>query len=263
VAQWRSGKEAVLATLPPCHLATEMAVGLLAKKLGMTQLFNEHGRAVAVTALQAGPCMVTQVKTPASDGYQAVQVGFEPVAKANRLTKPLQGHFKKAGVAPMRYLNEFRVKEDEPYAVGQQLTVELFQEGELVDVTGTSIGKGFQGGVKRWHWKGGPQTHGSMSHRAPGSIGSTTFPGRVIRGHHLPGHLGHARVTIQNLRILKIDPAENLLFVEGAVPGPEERLVIVNKSRKRPGVVVAAKAVQVVEVVEEEEKGKKAPPKKK
>ena len=228
-----------------------MAIGILAKKIGMTQLFNEHGRAVAVTVLEAGPCTVTQLKEPKTDGYRAIQLGFEPI-KENRLTKPLQGHFKKAGTSAFRYLREFRLGEKEEIARGQQVTVEIFKEGELVDVTGTSIGKGFQGGVKRWNWKGGPATHGSMSHRAPGSIGSTTFPGRVIKGHHLPGHMGHDRVTIQNLRIMKIDPQANLLVVQGALPGPERQLVAVHKSAKRPGVVTAAKTLQEVLIVEEE-----------
>ncbi len=234
-----------------------MAIGLLAKKLGMTQLFNEHGRAVAVTVLEAGPCPVTQLKPREKHGYQAVQVGFEPI-KASKLTKAIQGQFKKSGSAPMRYLREFRIPEGEAYTLGQQLTVELFKEGEIVDVIGTSIGKGFQGGVRRWHWKGGPATHGSTSHRAPGSIGSTTFPGRVIKGHHLPGHMGFARVTVQNLRVMKVDPQANLLIVEGAVPGPERRLVVVKRSTKRPGVVVAAKAIQLMGLEEEE----KAPQKK-
>jgi len=182
-----------------------------------------------------------------------VQVGFEPVKEA-KLTKALQGHFKKSGAGPFRYLREFRLTNGDAYTVGQPLTVELFQEGELVDVTGTSIGKGFQGGVKRWHWKGGPATHGSTSHRAPGSIGSTTFPGRVIKGHHLPGHMGDDRVTIQNLRIMKIDAQANLLVIEGALPGPEQRLVRIEKSVKRPGAIVAARRIQDTIVAEEEEK---------
>lgn len=217
----------------------------------MTELFNEHGRAVAVTVLEAGPCTVTQVKEPTHDGYRAIQLGFEPV-KENRLTKALQGHFKKAGTPAFRYLREFRVDEQEALERGKQVTVEIFKEGELVDVAGTSIGKGFQGGVKRWNWKGGGATHGSTSHRAPGSIGSTTFPGRVIKGHHLPGRMGGGRVTIQNLRIMKIDPQANLLVVQGAVPGPERQLVTVHKSVKRPGVVTAAKTLQEALIVEEE-----------
>ena len=235
-------------------------MGLLAKKLGMTQLFNEHGRLISVTVMQAGPCTVTQVKEPGKDGYRAIQVGFEPV-KPDRLTKPLQGHLKKSGGA-FRHLREFWIGEGEQFEVGQQMTVELFKDGEIVDVTGRSIGKGFQGGVKRWHWKGSPMTHGHMGHRKPGSIGSTTTPGRVIKGHHLPGHMGNVQVTVQNLRIMKVDPAASRLIIEGAVPGPENRLLVVRKSVKRSGVVTAAKGLQEVAVEEEEEKGKK-PAKKK
>ena len=243
-----------------------MAIGLLAKKLGMSRAFNEHGRSVAVTVLQAGPCAVTQIKEATRDGYRAVQLGFEPVKKISRVTRALQGHFRKAGTDTFRYVREFRLFKDEgngAYSVGQQLTVELFKEGEIIDVTGTSIGKGFQGGMKRWHWKGGPATHGSTSHRAPGSIGSTTTPGRVYKGHHLPGHMGNDRVTVQNLRIMKIDPQAHLLVIEGAVPGPERRLVMVRKSMKRPGVVVAAKGLQELLIETDEDQRQKAKVKKK
>ena len=232
-----------------------MAIGLLAKKIGMTQLFNEFGRAVAVTVLQAGPCMITQVKEPKKDGYRAIQVGFEPM-KDSKLTKPLLGHLKKANVGSFRYLREFRLTNGEEYQLGQRLTVELFKEGELVDITGTSIGKGFQGGMKRWHWKGGPATHGSTSHRRVGSIGSTTAPGRVIKGHHLPGHMGFDRVTVQNIRVMKIDPQANMLIVQGAVPGPERRLLEVKRSIKKPGVIAAAKGIQEAFAEGEEEKRK-------
>ena len=239
-----------------------MSLGLLAKKIGVTQLFNEHGRAVAVTVLEAGPCTIIQVKEPKTDGYRAAQVGFEP-AQADRLTKPQQGHFKKSGTAAFRHLREFRLDEKDEVVVGQQVTVSLFQEGELVDVTGTSIGKGFQGGVRRWNWRGGPATRGSTSHRAPGSIGSTTTPGRVIKGHHLPGHMGHDTVTVQNLRIMKIDSEANVLLVEGAVPGPEAQLLAVKKSVKKPGKIVAAKGIQEVFLEEEEEAAAKKPAAKK
>lgn len=254
-----------------------MSIGLLAKKVGMTQAFNKHGLVTAVTVLKAGPCTVTQVKTAEKDGYQAVQVGFDPVAKESRLTKSLLGHFKKAGTVGFRHLREFRLPvppRGEPrggtqagagngdqFSTGQQLTVELFKEGELIDVTGVSIGRGFQGGMKRWNWRGGPATHGSTSKRRPGSIGSTTTPGRVFRGHHLPGHMGDERVTIQNLRIMKVDAQEHLILIEGAVPGPEGRLVIVRKSVKKPGVIKAAKSLHAV--VADEEDDKKKPAKKK
>ena len=236
-------------------------VGLLATKIGMTQAFNEHGLVRAVTVLKAGPCTVTQVKTAAKDGYQAVQVGFDPVAKEHRLTKALRGHFKKAGTGNFRHVREFRIGNGDQFSAGQQLTVELFKEGELIDVTGISIGRGFQGGMKRWNWRGGPATRGSTSKRRAGSIGSTTTPGRVIRGHHLPGHMGDDQVTIQNLRIMKIDAQEHLLLVEGAVPGSERRLVIVNKSTKKPGMIKTAKSLH--QVVTDEDDEKKKPAKKK
>lgn len=228
-----------------------MALGLLGKKLGMTQVFDEYGRQIAVTVLQAGPCTVLGVREPKPHGYEALQVGFETVSE-KKLTKPMLGQFKRAGTGPFRHVHEFRLPAAPAgWAVGQQLKVDLFKPHELVDVTATSIGKGFQGGVRRWNWKGGPQTHGSTSHRAPGSIGSTTFPGRVLRGHHLPGHMGARRVTVENLRVVRIDSEADLLLVEGAVPGPEQGLVIIEKSTKRFEVVKAPRAF--VEVVEEEE----------
>ena len=245
-----------------------MSIGLLGKKLGMTHVYDEYGRRMAVTAVQAGPCTVLQVREPARNGYHAVQVGFEPI-KESRLTKPVLGQFKKVGAGPFRYVREFRLaqpdeawsnsktsSEPQGWTVGQQLTVALFKEFELVDVAGVSIGKGFQGGVKRWNWKGGPQTHGSMSHRAPGSIGSTTTPGRVWRGHHLPGHMGADRVTIQNIRVVRVDPEHHLLLLEGSVPGPEGQLVMVKRSKKHPDLVKRPQAFQVV--VEEEDVGKTA-----
>lgn len=236
-----------------------MAIGLLGKKLGMTHVYDEFGRRHAVTAIQAGPGTVVRVRDPQRDGYHAIQVGYDPISDT-KLTRPQQGQFKKAGVIPFRYVREFRLatpqgsipspKGEGPAApeptVGQQLTVELFKEHELVDVTGISIGKGFQGGVKRWHWKGGPQTHGSMSHRAPGSIGSTTTPGRVWRGHHLPGHMGADRVTVQNMRIVRLDLEHHLLLLAGAVPGSEGGLVFIRKSVKRPGVIKQPKAFQAI-----------------
>ena len=236
-----------------------MPIGLIGKKLGMTHVYDDYGRRMAVTAVQAGPCTVLRVRDPKRDQYHALQVGFEPI-KESKLTKPEVGQFKKVGSPPFRYVREFRLPPfaasgsgtaTSEWAVGQQLTVELFQEYELVDVTGISIGKGFQGGMKRWHWQGGPQTHGSMSHRAPGSIGSTTTPGRVWRGHHLPGHMGADRVTIQDVRIVRIDPANHLLLIAGAVPGAEQGLVMVKKSMKHPGVIKKPQTLQVV--IEEDE----------
>jgi len=237
-----------------------MPIGLLGKKLGMTHVYDEYGHRRAVTAVQAGPCTVLQVREPSRHRYHAVQVGFEPT-KESKLRKAELGQFKKAGASPFRYVREFRLngeKSVEAWQVGQQLTVELFQENELVDVTGTSIGKGFQGGVRRWNWKGGPQTHGSMSHRAPGSIGSTTTPGRVLRGHHLPGHMGADRVTVQDVRVVRVDVEHHLLLIEGAVPGAEQALVLVRKSVKHPGLIKKPQAIQTVVEDEDEKLNKNA-----
>ena len=236
-----------------------MAIGLLGKKLGMTHVYDEYGRRLAVTAIQAGPCTILRLREPEREKYRAIQLGFELIPESG-LTKPELGQFKKLGAGPFRYVREFRLAQNGEWKVGQQLTVDVFQDNELVDVSGMSIGKGFQGGVKRWGWKGGPQTHGSMSHRTPGSIGSTTTPGRVWRGHHLPGHMGADRVTVQNVRIIRRDLEHHLLLIEGAVPGAERGLVIVSKSVKRPGVIKKPQAFQVV--VEEEETAKKAKAKK-
>ncbi len=243
-----------------------MSLGLLGKKLGVTHVYDEFGRRITVTVVQAGPCTIVGVREPARHGYQAVQLGFEPVDE-KRLTNPRLGQFKKAGTAAFRYLKEFRLspvpaqaKEGETQPelkVGQELTLSMFQEYELVDVGGTSIGKGFQGGMKRWNWKGGRETHGSMQHRAPGSIGSTTTPGRVIKGHHLPGHMGDALVTIQNLKIIKLDAENHLVLVAGSVPGAENGLVWIVKSAKKPGVVKKPIVIQTDEG-EDEEDAKKA-----
>ena len=247
-------------------------IGLLGKKLGMTHVYDDYGRRQAVTAVEAGPCTVIRLREPERDKYAAIQVGFEPIAES-KLTKPVLGQFKKASVAAFRYVREFRLPtpstaakdkgaehaDGAEWKVGQQLTVELFEDHEIVDVSGISIGKGFQGGMKRWHWKGGPATHGSTSHRAPGSIGSTTTPGRVWRGHHLPGHMGADRVTVQNVRIVRRDLEHHLLLIEGAVPGPEHGLLIVSKSKKHPGLIKKPRAFQVlVEEVEETTKKAKA-----
>jgi large subunit ribosomal protein L3 len=217
------------------------------------------------------------MREPKPHGYRAIQLAFGE-AKEAKLTRPVAGQFKKSGTGTFRHIREFRVPTSgtsgqagaEPasqeaageWKVGQQFTVQLFQENELVDVTGISIGKGFQGGMKRWHWRGGPKTHGSTSHRAPGSIGSTTTPGRVWRGHHLPGHMGADRVTVQNLRVVRLDLENNLLLVHGAVPGAEDGLLLIRKSVKRPGFIKKPQAIQTV-VEEEEATSKKAKPGKK
>ena len=237
-----------------------MSIGLLGKKLGMTHVYDAYGRRLSVTTVQAGPCTILSLRVPARHGYQAIQVGFEPINES-KLSKPRLGQFKKAGVGPFRFVREFRIGPAAPKAasevdangwkIGQQLTVELFQEFELVDVAGIAIGKGFQGGMKRWHWRGGSETHGSTSHRAPGSIGSTTTPGPVWRGHHLPGHMGAGRVTVQNVRILRVDPTHNLLLIEGAMPGADNGLLMVTKAKKRPGVI--KKPQEFTAIIEEDE----------
>ncbi|MGB0035241.1 MAG: 50S ribosomal protein L3 [Candidatus Acidiferrales bacterium] len=206
--------------------------GILGIKLGMTQIFAEDGTAVPCTVLQAGPCVVVQRRTKDNDGYDAVQLGLVEFIKPQRVTKALTGHFKKAGVASMRYVREIRIEDskDESKA-GDRVLVEGFKVGEYVDVTGISKGKGFQGGVKRWHYRGGEASHGSMFHRAPGSIGGSSFPSRVWPGQHFPGHMGHERKTSKNLRVVRVDSEENLLLVRGAVPGPQGSYIFIRKTK--------------------------------
>jgi large subunit ribosomal protein L3 len=208
-----------------------MAQGLLGKKLGMTQLFTDDGRRVPVTLLEAAPCTVIQRKTQEDDGYEAVQVGAHD-AKESRCTKPMLGHFAKAGVAPKRRLREFRAEAQRELKPGDELRVDVFEVGELVDVSGTSKGKGFAGVQKRHGMKGGPGTHGSNFHRAPGSIGMSADPSEVEKGKRLPGHMGGRRVTVRGLEVLRVDVEKNLLVVRGAVPGANGGLVEVKKSLK-------------------------------
>ena len=212
-----------------------MAVtGILGIKLGMTQVFADDGTAVPCTVLQAGPCVVVQRRTKEKDGYEAVQLGLVEFIKPQRVTKALTGHFKKANVAPMRYLREFRLEDskDETKA-GDRVLVDGFQVGEFVDVTGVSKGKGFAGGVKRWHYRGGDASHGSMFHRAPGGIGASSFPSRVWPGQHFPGHMGNQRLTVKNLRVVKVDADENLLLVFGSVPGPVGTYLLIRKAMRK------------------------------
>lgn len=208
-----------------------MLNGLLGKKLGMTRIFTEDGRWIEVTLLEAGPCLVVQRKTQEREGYEAVQLGYGD-ANERRLTKPLLGHFKKAGVASKRALREFRVEKDNVLKPGDEIRVDIFKAGDRVDVSGTSKGKGFAGGIKRHHWSGGPGTHGSNFHRRPGSIGQSASPGHVIKGKTLPGHLGDERVTTQNLEVVNVDPTKNLIAVRGSVPGAPGGLIVVKKSVK-------------------------------
>jgi len=207
-----------------------MITGLLGKKVGMTQLLQDDGTVVPVTVIQAGPCVVVQKKTKQKDGYDAVQLGFVEFVKTKRVNKPMTGHFKKANVAPARYTREILVKSDETANTGDKVMVDIFNPNELVDVIGTSKGRGFAGLIKRHHFRGGRATHGSMFHRAPGSIGASAYPSRVVKGMRMTGHLGNARVTVRNLRVARIDQENNLLFVHGAVPGPAGGYLIVEKS---------------------------------
>lgn len=207
--------------------------GLIGRKVGMTQVFGDDGSHVPVTVIEAGPCTVVGIRTRETHGYDALQLGFEPRKK--NVSKPEAGHFKKAGVAPMRTLREIRLEKSEKlqgYQPGQTLTVEMFSPGELVDVVGVSKGKGFQGGVKRYGWYGGDATHGSMFHRAPGSIGASSDPSRVWPGHHLPGRMGGERRTVLNLSVVRVLPEQNLVLVRGAVPGANGSMVLVRKSVK-------------------------------
>ncbi len=209
-----------------------MFKGLLGKKIGMTQIFDESGAAVPVTLIEAGPCYVTQIRKPEKDGYSAVQLGFVEV-NPKRLTKGQLGHLKKSELPPLRFLREFRAKSPD-VQVGDKVTVEVFQVGERVDVVGTSKGKGFQGGVKRYGFGGGPKTHGQSDRwRAPGSRGAGSTPGRVFKGARGPGHMGNVRVTAQGLKVVLVDPERNLLAVRGSVPGPKGGLVIIKEARKQ------------------------------
>ncbi|HEY8694557.1 MAG TPA: 50S ribosomal protein L3 [Chloroflexota bacterium] len=205
--------------------------GLLGRKLGMTQVFEEGGVVRPVTAIQAGPCTITQIKTPDRDGYSAIQIGF---GDAKKLNKPEQGHLR--DLPRLRHLREVRLDSVSSYEQGQQIDASLFEAGELVDVVGTSKGKGFAGGVKRHHFRGGPKTHGqSDRHRAPGSVGAGTTPGRVYKGTRMAGHMGDVRVTVQNLKVVEVDTDRNLLLVEGAVPGADNGLVFIRKAVKAAG----------------------------
>jgi large subunit ribosomal protein L3 len=211
-----------------------MAVnGILGIKLGMAQVFTDDGQAVGCTVIQAGPCVVVQRRTMEKDGYDAAQLGLVEFIKPQRVNKPMTGHFKKAEVASMRHLRELRLEESaDETKMGDRVLVDRFAPGELVDVTGISKGKGFAGGVKRWHYRGGDATHGSMHHRAPGGIGGSSFPSRVWPGQHFPGHMGHAQVTTKNLKVIKVDTDENLLLVFGSVPGPVGTYCMIRKARK-------------------------------
>lgn len=207
-----------------------MKKGIIGKKLGMTQIFMEDGTCIPVTVIQAGPCVVTQKKTESSDGYSALQVGFESIS-ASTANKPQLGHCTKSGQGVFRHLRELKF-EDAELNVGDTLNVDQFAEGDLVDVTGTSIGKGFQGVMKRYNFSGGRASHGSRFHRAPGSIGASATPSRVFKNKKMPGQMGNVRVTVQRLLVMRVNAAENLLLIKGAVPGHKNNVVLIKNSVK-------------------------------
>lgn len=204
---------------------------ILGTKIKMTALIDETGVATPLTAILAGPCPVVQVKTPERDGYAAVQLGWQET-REKRAGRPRSGHCKRAGVAPVRILREVRVEDPTAHQPGQTVTVGMFSEGDLVDVTGTSKGRGFAGGMKRHNWRGGRMSHGSMFHRAPGSIGASSFPSRVHKGHTLPGQMGASRVTVQRLKVVRVDTENNILYLRGAVPGASGGTLLVRATRK-------------------------------
>jgi large subunit ribosomal protein L3 len=209
-----------------------MIGGIIGKKVGMTQIYQDDGTAVPVTVIKAGPCVVVQRKTADRDGYEAVQLGLVEERPPRRVNKPLRGHFAKAGVPPTRILREFRLEPgSESPRVGDQVLVDEFAPGELVHVTGTSKGRGFAGFVKRHHFRGGPASHGSMFHRAPGSIGASSYPSRVWPGARMTGHMGMHRVTVKNVRVVRVVPEKHLLLVAGSVPGPPGGYLLINKAR--------------------------------
>ncbi|MGM0470782.1 MAG: 50S ribosomal protein L3 [Bacillota bacterium] len=208
-----------------------MTKEILGKKVGMTQIFNDDGEVVPVTVIEAGPCSVVQKKTEEVDGYSAVQLGFEDV-KESRVNKPLKGHFDKYGVEPKKYVKEVRVEDEDEFEVGDEITADIFAVGDKVDVTGTSKGKGFAGTVKRWNFNLGPKTHGSRNYRLPGSIGASADPARVFKGKKMPGRMGRKKVTIQNLKVAKVDAEKNIIAVKGAIPGPKKGLVQIKDSVK-------------------------------
>lgn len=208
-----------------------MQKAILAKKLGMTQIFDETGKVIPVTVIEAGPNAVIQKKTVENDGYEAVQVGFVDL-KEKKTNKPTKGHFAKAGVAPKKYIKEFRLDDVSALNVGDEIKADIFEAGEKVDVAGISKGKGYAGTIKRWGQHRGPMTHGSGYHRGPGSMGMCSDPGRVFKGKRLPGHMGVERVTIQNLAVVRVDADKNIILIKGGLPGPKGGLLIVKNTVK-------------------------------
>ncbi|PIU65895.1 MAG: 50S ribosomal protein L3 [Armatimonadetes bacterium CG07_land_8_20_14_0_80_40_9] len=203
---------------------------ILGRKVGMTQISDPEGRVIPVTVIEAEPCVITQLKQKEGDGYNAIQIGWIKI-KESRLTKPLKGHFAKAGVTPRKFLREVRQDDLKGYKLGEEIKADIFKAGDNVDVTGISKGKGFSGVMKRWHFKGGPASHGSMIHRKPMSIGATDAA-RVFKGQKMPGHLGDRKVTVQNLKVVKVRLEDNLLLIQGAVPGAKNKLLLIKEAVK-------------------------------
>ena len=208
-----------------------MNKGLIGKKIGMTQIFDESGKVIPVTVIEAGPCVIAQVKTIETDGYQAIQLGFGDI-KEKKLTKPVKGHFTKVNVTPKKHLREFRLDSVEGLTVGQELKADVFAAGDKLDIQGTSKGKGFQGVIKRHGQHRGPMGHGSMYHRRPGSMGPTSTPGRVFKGKKLPGHMGSQTISIQNLEVIRVDLDKNVILVKGSVPGAKGAILKLKSSVK-------------------------------
>lgn len=206
-------------------------IGLLGRKFGMTQIFDSNGNNIPVTVIEAGPCVITAIREKEKAGYSAVQIGYGEV-RENRMSKPQLGQFKKNNLAPKKYLKEFRTEKVEGLQIGARVLVETFQPGDIVDISGVSIGKGFQGVVKRHHFTGGERSHGSMFGRVPGSIGASSFPSRVVKGMKAAGHMGNAPVTLQNVEVAAIDNENNLILVKGQVPGYDNSLVVIRNSKK-------------------------------
>ncbi|MDK2918783.1 MAG: large subunit ribosomal protein [Candidatus Petromonas sp.] len=205
--------------------------GIMGRKIGMTQVFDEDGNVIPVTVVEAGPVYVTQIKTEENDGYKAIQVAYED-RKSKRVNKPLKGHFNKAGVTPKKYMKEFEIEDENAYSIGQELKADVFQAGEKVDVIGISKGKGTQGPIKRHNQGRGPMSHGSKYHRGPGSLGASAHPSRVFKGQKMAGRMGNERVTVQNLEVVRVDADRNLLLIKGAIPGPKGGVVTIKEAIK-------------------------------
>ena len=231
---------------------------ILGKKVGMTQYRNAEGNFVAATALVAGPCIVTDLKNLEKHGYRAIQVGFGDDVKEKNVSKAYKTSLAKKKLPLKKWLREIRLDEKESFELGQEIKVDIFKAGDLLDIQGKSIGKGFAGGMKRWHWRGGPGSHGSMFHRRIGSAGASSFPSRTWPGHHMPGHLGDVNRTVQNLEVLKVDVEKNLILVKGSVPGGDNALLYIRRSLKQPTGVKPKQAQKVSESKDPLKASKKA-----